>query len=313
MRGVGRVILMNGTTSQLAGVAKEARRCAIAQRWPTPPHPLPPDYLRTLLIIKTRTKNRGLYPTMCMIISYLVEDSQKRPLIFQRDRLWINPKARKSVRRTHDVCNSKRLNTKIREIKPLYSIRYTEKNSENGASWCPEPTMSMNTKSVAVSGAKASCSYVVEIKARSALAPQGRCSLTHDVHEDRRINLKGRPWICRRRQEIASLYVASSLGGLCLSGCFRTTPGDWYSGGVRSKRPLTRPDKSAPSRRGLGTHPLPWERAVVGFVCPLPWGEGGEPVRSSAANGPEPVRLRFNRPERSEGAQGKLSEPGEGS
>ena len=34
-----------------------------------------------------------------------------------------------------------------------------------------------------------------------------------------------------------------------------------------------------------------------------PWGgEGGEPVRHSAANGPE----------RSEGAQGKLREPGEG-
>jgi|SRR6516162_10082217 hypothetical protein len=32
------------------------------------------------------------------------------------------------------------------------------------------------------------------------------------------------------------------------------------------------------------------------------WGEGGEPVRHSAANGPE----------RSEGAQGKLREPGEG-
>jgi|SRR5262249_3490537 len=33
-----------------------------------------------------------------------------------------------------------------------------------------------------------------------------------------------------------------------------------------------------------------------------PWGEGGKPVRLSAANGPE----------RSEGAQGKLREPGEG-
>ena len=154
---------------------------------------------------------------MCMIISDLVEDAQERPLNFHRDRLWINPKARKSVRRTHDVYNSKGLNTKIRKTPPLYSIRYTEKNSENGASLCPEPTMSMNTKSVRVSGAKASRSYVVEIKARSALAPHGRRSLTHDVHEGRRFNLRRCPWICRRRQEIASLYVASSLGGLFIS------------------------------------------------------------------------------------------------
>ena len=154
---------------------------------------------------------------MCMIISDLVEDSQDRPLNFHRDRLWINPKARKSVRRTHDVYNSKGLNTKIRKTPPLYSIRYTEKNSENGASLCPEPTMSMNTKSVRVSGAKASRSYVVEIKARSALAPHGRRSLTHDVHEGRRFNLRRCPRICRRRQEIASLYVASSLGGLFIS------------------------------------------------------------------------------------------------
>ena len=61
--------------------------CAIAQKWPTPPPSLPPDYLRTLLITKARTKNRDLYPTMCMIISDLVEDAQERPLNFHRDRL----------------------------------------------------------------------------------------------------------------------------------------------------------------------------------------------------------------------------------
>jgi len=206
---------MNGTTSQLAGVPKEITNVRDRAKVAYPPTTPAPAYLRTLLITKARMKTRGLYPTMCMIISNLVEDSQKRPLIFHRDRLWINPKARKSVRRTHDVCKSKGLNIKIRETPPLYSIRYTEKNSENCASLCPEPTMSMNTKSVGVSGAKASCSYVVEIKARSALAPQGRRSLTHDVHEGRRFNLRRCPWICRRRQEIASLCVASS--GLFIS------------------------------------------------------------------------------------------------
>jgi len=210
-------ILMNGTTSQLVGVPKEITNVRDRAKVAYPPPPLPPDYLRTLLITKARTRNRDLYPTMCMIISDLVQNFQKLLFCFHRDRLWINPKARKSVRRTHDVYNSKGLNTKIPEAPPLYSIRYTEKNSENGASLCPEPTMSMNTKSVRVSGAKASRSYVVEIKARSALAPQGRRSLTHDVLEGRRFNLRRCPWICRRRQEIASLYVASSLAGLFIS------------------------------------------------------------------------------------------------
>ena len=41
-------------------------------------------------------------------------------------------------------------------------------------------------------------------------------------------------------------------------------------------------------------------------------GEGGEPVRPSAVNGPEPIRLSLaNRSERSEEAHGKLREPGE--
>jgi hypothetical protein len=47
-----------------------------------------------------------------------------------------------------------------------------------------------------------------------------------------------------------------------------------------------------PSSGDQDSSPLPW----------YPWGEGGKPVRLSAANGPE----------RSEGAQGKLREPGEG-
>ena len=121
------------------------------------------------------------------------------------------------MRRPHDVYHPKRVNSKIRKTCPLYSIRYKEENSESCAPWCPEPTMSMNVEGVSVFRRKASGSYVVEIKGGSVLAPQGRRSLTHDLYEGARLNPPRVPFVCRRPRDIASLYVASSLGGRFIS------------------------------------------------------------------------------------------------
>ena len=141
-----------------ARIRREQHECARAgKKWRTPT-PAPQDYLRILLIIKTRRKKADFYPTICMIISGLARNSQNDPIYFHRDKLWINPKDRNFVRRTHDIFNSKGVKSKIRETPPLYSIRYREENSDSGAQWCPEPTISMNLEVVSVFKRKASCS-----------------------------------------------------------------------------------------------------------------------------------------------------------
>ena len=40
----------------------------------------------------------------------------------------------------------------------------------------------------------------------------------------------------------------------------------------------------------------PWTFRILRPLPLDPWGGGGEPVRPSAENGPEPVRLRFEPP-----------------
>ena len=64
--------------------------------------------------------------------------------------------------------------------------------------------------------------------------------------------------VVRPTEVIAQMQIKAQekqrvLGVFCLSGCFRTTPGDWFSGSVRSKRPLTRSrDAGPPSPLGEG-------------------------------------------------------------
>jgi hypothetical protein len=76
---------------------------------------------------------------MCMIISHLVQNIQKAPIYFHRDKLWISPEAWKNGCRTHDVNHWKGVNTEIPKTRPLYSIGYKDQNSENCAQLCPEP------------------------------------------------------------------------------------------------------------------------------------------------------------------------------
>jgi hypothetical protein len=51
-------------------------------------------YARMLLIIKTRSKSKRIYPTMCLITSDLVQNSENRLLYFHGDKLLKNPKVR---------------------------------------------------------------------------------------------------------------------------------------------------------------------------------------------------------------------------
>jgi hypothetical protein len=99
---------------RLVELQESARRAPCrdwVKNWRTP-SPLPQRYVPMLLITKARRSITDPYPTMYMIISYLVQNSQKRPIYFHWDKLWISPEAWKNRRRTHDVYHWKGVNTR---------------------------------------------------------------------------------------------------------------------------------------------------------------------------------------------------------
>jgi len=134
------------------------------------------------MLLKTngRAKNRGNHPTMSMIMNGLLLNLLKAIFYFQYDSLWKSWKTPSNTRRSHDLYDRNGVSLKMEKGGPLFSIGYRQGNDARGA---VKPTMCMVDKELGPNRRSSAISYVIENKARSALALKRNGFRTHDVYE----------------------------------------------------------------------------------------------------------------------------------
>jgi hypothetical protein len=172
-----------------------------------PPHPPVPVKARMLLKTNGKAKNGGDYPTMSMILNGLLLSLRKAVFCFQYDRLWKSWKILSSTERSHDVYDGKGVSLKIKKAGPLFSIGYPQ---EIDASSAAKPTICMADKDLEANRHPWANSYVIENRARSALALKGNGFRTHDVDEAKRLSPRCVFLDLSRAPLLCSLHVASS-------------------------------------------------------------------------------------------------------
>jgi hypothetical protein len=135
-----------------------------------------------LLKTNGRTRNCYDYPTMSMIISWLFEILHKAIYYFQSDSLWKSLKSALNSHRTHDVYDRKGVNLKTRKTGSLFSTAYRQRIEESSVGFYAEPTISVVKKDLVANRQSSAISYVIENNPRSKLASRNKRLRTHDVH-----------------------------------------------------------------------------------------------------------------------------------